>query len=214
MKQFICPKVRRYIEDEVMPRYEKLSGHSVDHIKSVIDRSLMIAEQLGDTVDVNMVYVVAAYHDLGREINNKLHHEWSGYLLRRDKTLATLFEPEEIETMAMAVEDHRASLEGEPRNIYGRIVSSADRSHSVEEILARAYDYNKTLHPNYTEDQLIEAVRSILRRKYSPDGYASTKIYFLKEEYYEFLKKVERLTRDPEQFKKTQIEFNKKRGLK
>ena len=109
--------------------------------------------------------------------------------------------------MAEAVEDHRASSERpEPRSIYGKIVSSADRSYSVNEILARAYDYNKTLHPDYTEDELIEAVRS-------PDGYAATKIYFLKEEYYEFLKEVDRLTRDPEQFKKAQQEFNKKRGL-
>jgi len=217
MNTYVCPKVRAYIENEILPRYNALPGHTGDHIKNVIERSLRIASMLEGTdneVDVNLVYVIAAYHDLGREIANKTHHEWSAYLLRRDEKLSKLFLPEEIEIMAEAVEDHRASSERpEPRSIYGKIVSSADRSYSVDEILARAYDYNKTLHPNYTEDELIEAVRRILRRKYSPDGYAATKIYFLKEEYYEFLKEVDRLTRDPEQFKKTQQEFNKKRGL-
>ena len=213
MNKTICPKVRAYIEKEIFPRYEKLPGHSLDHIKNVIERSLRIAEGLDD-VDITMVYVIAAYHDLGREIANKTHHEWSAYLLNRDETLKKLFLPEEIKIMAEAVEDHRASSERpEPRSIYGKIVSSADRSYCVDEILARAYDYNKTLHPDYTEDQLIEAVRRILRRKYSPDGYAATKIYFLKDEYAKFLEEVERLTRDPEEFKKTQQEFNRKRGI-
>lgn len=209
----INPAIRRYIGNEILPQYQQLKGHTNAHITDVIRRSLKIAENL-DNINLDMVYVIAAYHDLGREIANKTHHEWSAYLLRRDEKLRKLFLPEEIEIMAEAVEDHRASSERpEPRSIYGKIVSSADRSHSVNEILARAYDYNKTLHPDYTEDELIEAVRRILRRKYSPDGYAATKIYFLKEEYYEFLKEVDRLTRDPEQFKKTQQEFNKKRGL-
>ena len=209
----ICPKVRSYIENEILPRYEKMPGHSLDHIQNVIERSMRIASTLED-IDLNMVYVIAAYHDLGREIDNELHHAWSGYLLRRDRTLEKLFMPEEIETMAEAVEDHRASLKlPEPRSIYGKIVSSADRSFNLDEILARAYDYNKTLHPDYTEDEIIEAVRKILRKKYAPGGYASKKIYFLKEEFEDFQRQVDELTRDPEKFKKTQKEFNQKRGV-
>ena len=209
----ICPKVKSYIEKKILPRYEKMPGHSLDHIQNVIERSMRIASTL-ENIDIDMVYVIAAYHDLGREVDNETHNIWSGRMLREDEQLKKLFMPGEIEIMAEAVEDHRASSERpEPRSIYGKIVSSADRSYSVNEILARAYDYNKTLHPDYTEDELIEAVRKILRRKYSPDGYAATKIYFLKEEYYEFLKEVDRLTRDPEQFKKTQQEFNRNRGI-
>ena len=209
----ICPKVKSYIEQEILPRYKKMPGHSLDHIQNVIERSMRIASTLED-IDINMVYVIAAYHDLGREIDNEMHHAWSGYLLRRDRTLEKLFMPEEIEIMAQAVEDHRASLKlPEPRSIYGKIVSSADRSFDLNEILARAYDYNKTLHPDYTEDEIIEAVRRILRRKYAPGGYASKRIYYLKEEFEEFQKQVDELTSNPEKFKKTQQEFNKKRGL-
>ena len=212
MEQVVCPKVRQYIEEEIFPRYEKLPGHSLNHIKTVIKRSLRIANTLKD-IDINMVYVIAAYHDLGREIDDEKHNLWSGYLLRRDESLKRLFEPEEIEIMAEAVEDHRASLKTEPRSIYGKIVSSADRSCSVNEILARAYDYNRHLHPDYTDEQLCEAVRKILRRKYTSGGYASQKIYYLREEYDEFLKIVEEITREPEKFQKLQQEFNKERGL-
>ena len=206
----ICPKVKRYIEAEILPRYRKLPGHTSDHIEQVIARSLCIAESLPD-IDIDMVYVIAAYHDLGREIDNETHNKWSGYLLRRDAKLAELFPPEDIETIAQAVEDHRASLDHEPRSLYGKIVSSADRSHEIEEILARAWDYNGVLHPNYNDDERCEAVRQILRKKYSPNGYAANKIYFLKDEYIAFLKKVEEITRDPAEFKKLQFAFNQSR---
>ena len=45
--------------------------------------------------------------------------------------------------MSEAVEDHRSSLENDPRSIYGKIVSSADRNTSVEVTLKRCYSYNK-----------------------------------------------------------------------
>lgn len=209
----ICPKVKSYIEQEILPRYKKMPGHSLDHIQNVIERSLRIASTLED-IDIDMVYVIATYHDLGREVDNETHNIWSGRMLREDEQLKKLFMPEEIEIMAQAVEDHRASLKlPEPRSIYGKIVSSADRSFDLNEILARAYDYNKTLHPDYTEDEIIEAVRRILRRKYAPGGYASKRIYYLKEEFEEFQKQVDELTSDPEKFKKTQMEFNRARGL-
>lgn len=209
----ICPKVKSYIEQEILPRYKKMPGHSLDHIQNVIERSLRIASTLED-IDIDMVYVIAAYHDLGREVDNETHNIWSGRMLREDEQLKKLFMPEEIEIMAQAVEDHRASLKlPEPRSIYGKIVSSADRSFDLNEILARAYDYNKTLHPDYTEDEIIEAVRKILRRKYAPGGYASKRIYYLKEEFQKFQRQVDELTSDPEKFKKTQTEFNRARGL-
>ncbi len=209
----ICPKVKSYIEKKILPRYEKMPGHSLDHIQNVIERSMRIASTL-ENIDIDMVYVIAAYHDLGREVDNETHNIWSGRMLREDEQLKKLFMPGEIEIMAEAVEDHRASSERpEPRSIYGKIVSSADRSFNLNEILARAYDYNKTLHPDYTEDKIIEAVRKILRRKSAPGGYASKKIYYLKEEFEEFQKQVDELTSDPEKFKKIQMEFNRNRGV-
>lgn len=43
--------------------------------------------------------------------------------------------------MSEAIEDHRASLEYIPRSIYGKIISSADRNTSIEDILKRTYEY-------------------------------------------------------------------------
>ena len=46
MNTYVCPKVRAYIENEILPRYDALPGHSGDHIKNVIERSLRIASML------------------------------------------------------------------------------------------------------------------------------------------------------------------------
>ncbi len=202
--------VREYVEGEILPQYEKLKGHTGEHIAQVISRSLEFAKQVPG-VNVDMVYVIAAYHDLGRLIDNETHNVESAKMLRADEFLKENFAAEEIETMAEAVEDHRASLGREPRSIYGKIVSSADRNPSVESMLKRAYDYNKLLHPDYSEDEIIEDVRVHIREKYAPDGYAAKTMYFKDPSFEKMLVEVEKITRTPEGFAKVQKIFNKRR---
>jgi len=206
----ISAKVRKYIETRILPQYEKLSGHAGGHIEQVIDRSLEFAKQ-APGVNLDMVYIIAAYHDLGRLIDNETHNIESAKMMRADKFLLENFTAEEVETMVEAVEDHRASLGHEPRSIYGKIVSSADRNPTVESMLERAYDYNKLLHPDYSEDEIIEDVRVHIREKYSPDGYAAKTMYFKDPSFEKMLVKVEEITRTPESFAKVQKEFNRKR---
>ena len=206
----ISAKVRKYIETRILPQYEKLSGHAGGHIEQVIDRSLEFAKQ-APGVNLDMVYIIAAYHDLGRLIDNETHNIESAKMMRANKFLLENFTAEEVETMAEAVEDHRASLGHEPRSIYGKIVSSADRNPTVESMLERAYDYNKLLHPDYSEDEIIEGVRVHIREKYSPDGYAAKTMYFKDPSFEKMLVKVEEITRTPESFAKVQKVFNRKR---
>ena len=40
-----------------------------------------------------------------------------------------------------AIEDHRVSLEYEPRSDYGKIISSADRTTSIDSVLQRTHSY-------------------------------------------------------------------------
>ena len=206
----IKPEIIEYVETELFPKYEELKGHTLGHIKQVIERSLKFAEQAPE-VNLNMVYIIAAYHDLGRLVDNETHNIESAEMLRADEFLKKYFSDEEIETMAEAVEDHRASLGREPRSIYGKIVSSADRNPNVESMLERAYDYNKLLHPNLSEDEIIEDVRIHIREKYAPDGYAAKTMYFKDAGFEAMLKEVERITRTPEIFSRIQKNFNKKR---
>ena len=208
----ITPEIQNYIEEKIIPRYRAMSGHTDKHIQQVITRSLKFADGL-EGINRDMVYVIAAYHDLGREVDDDHHEIESAKMLRSDMELEKFFTATEIETMAEAVEDHRASNKHEPRSIYGKIVSSADRNTSVDQMLERCYDCTRLWNPEMTDDEVIETARKHLREKYSPDGYAAKKMYFPDPDFQSCLEEIERITRDPEKFRRIQKEFNRKRGL-
>ena len=171
-----------YIETTIFPKYADGSGHSLDHIKYVIRRSLKFAEQVPEA-DLNICYTVAAYHDLGRLIDDDTHEKVSAAYVRIDPHLREFFSDEEIETIAEAVEDHRASSKHEPRSVYGRIASSADRSTSVDEMIKRSAESHIYWNPGQDIDKCLEEARQHLLRKYGKNGYALSKMYFDDPEY-------------------------------
>ena len=119
----IKPEVKEYIEEYIFPSYERNEeGHGIKHIQYVIDRSFFFAHRV-DNIDLNMVYVIAAYHDIGHYIDAKNHEKISAEMLLADTHLRDFFSEEQIRIMGEAVEDHRASSEREkPRSVYGEIV--------------------------------------------------------------------------------------------
>ena len=119
-------ELRTYIESEILPLYLGFDrAHGPEHARAVIDRSLALAEIYG--LDLDMVYTAAAYHDTGLSEGRERHHLVSGRIIRADRNLRKWFNEEQIETIAQAAEDHRASADREPRSIYGRILAEADR---------------------------------------------------------------------------------------
>lgn len=205
-------EIKEYIESNVLPKYGQLGGHTGDHIEHVITRSLRFSKQ-APGVNIDMVYIIAAYHDLGRLVDNETHNIESAKMLRKDEFLKSHFSANEIEMMAEAVEDHRASLGREPRSVYGKIVSSADRDINFENMLSRVYDYTKHIHPEMTEAEILEEARSHLREKYAVGGYAIKTMYFDDPDFNSTVNDVENATRDIETFTKIMQEHNRKRGL-
>ena len=100
-----------------------------------------------------------------------------------------------------AIEDHRASNEIEPRSIYGKIISSADRNISIDEIIKRTYAYRLKHNPSDTIKNIIEESRQHIIDKFGNSGYATRKMYFVDKEYEQFLKEVITLTKDKEKAK-------------
>lgn len=111
--------------------------------------------------------------------------------------------------MSEAVQDHRSSLEGEPRTIYGKIVSSADRNTSVETTLKRCYSYNTKHSPDLNENEVIEKCRKFLLEKFGVNGYARKKMYFEDEEYQKYLDDITNLALDSEKFSEEVKKINK-----
>lgn len=202
-------ELQDYIENNIFLEYEKNEkGHGVDHIKYVIMRSFQLIEENNLDVNPDMVYTIASYHDIGHHIDSKTHEVISAEIMSRDKNLSRFFTDDELVIIKEAIEDHRASAKDDPRSIYGRIVSSADRNNRVEDCLIRTYTYGKKVNPDATDEELFLRAYDVLVNKFGEDGYA--KFYFRDAQYEEFLKTLRELLKDREKYIDTQREYIKK----
>ena len=166
----VNPAIIAYIEQEILPRYEHFdTAHQRNHADEVIERSLALAEHYD--VNENMVYAIAAYHDTGLCDGRDTHHLVSGRIIREDMKLREWFDETQIETMAQAAEDHRASSGHEPRSIYGKIVAEADRLISPEKVIRRTIQFTQDHFPDYDKEQQYQRFREHLLEKYSDTGY-------------------------------------------
>lgn len=162
--------MKRYIETEILPRYEAFDkAHQRDHADYVIRQSLELAKHYD--VDMDMVYAIAAYHDTGLAVDRKTHHLESGKVVRNDKRLVEWFTEDQIEIMAQAVEDHRASNKNEPRSIYGKIVAEADRQIDGMTILRRTIQFGLNHYPDLDREGHWERTLEHINEKYAEGGY-------------------------------------------
>ena len=162
--------LQAYIESAILPRYKGFDpAHRTDHALQVIAESLKLAKHY--EVDERMVYTIAAYHDIGLCEGRERHHLVSGRLVREDENLRKWFTEEEIEVMAQAVEDHRASLDYAPRSIYGRIVAEADRLIEPMTVLLRTVQYGLSHYPELSKEQHYQRYCEHLQEKYAEGGY-------------------------------------------
>lgn len=142
------------------------SGHGLSHVRYVIAEALRMAQYYD--VDLDMVYVAAAYHDTGLSVDRRTHHLESGRIVRSDSRLLNWFTPDSIEVIARAVEDHRASSDHEPRSIYGKLVAEADRQIIPEIVVERAVRYGQEHCPDQDQWQRFLAH---MHEKYDFGGY-------------------------------------------
>ena len=170
MNNTINKDLIQYIERQILPCYDHFdAAHQRNHAEEVITRSLALAEHY--EVDINMVYAIAAYHDTGLCEGRDTHHIVSGRIIREDRKLREWFDEEQIETMAQAAEDHRASSGHEPRSIYGKIVAEADRLILPEKVIRRTIQFTQDHFPEYDKEQQYQRFREHLLEKYSDTGY-------------------------------------------
>lgn len=160
----------RFVEGEIIPRYAAFDkAHQEDHARQVIARALDLAAHY--PVDVNIVYAAAACHDLGLAVDRKTHHLESGRIIRAMGELRRWFSEAEIETVAQAAEDHRASSDHAPRSIYGRIVAEADRLIDPVTIIRRTVQFGLSHYPELSREEHWERTLEHMHEKYGDQGY-------------------------------------------
>ena len=199
-------ELQEYIENNIFKEYNKNElGHGIGHIKYVINRSFELIKENNLDVNPDIVYIVAAYHDIGHHIDSRTHEIISADIMSKDKNLNKFFNKEELKIIKEAIEDHRASKMDEPRSVYGKIVSSADRNNTIEDCLLRTYTYGKKLHPNATDEELYLRAYDVLTEKFGENGYA--KFYFKDQQYENFLKELRLLLQNKSLYIKTQKDY-------
>lgn len=164
------PSLKYYIDNSILPEYQDYEvSHNIDHIQKVIENSFDLVKDLD--VDADMVYCIAAYHDIGIRFGRKDHHLTSAKWLYEDKKLKNWFNKEELLLMKEAIEDHRASNDHAPRSIYGCIVAEADRDIDPYRIVERCVQFESNVHPEADRETALQYILAHLDEKYSEHGY-------------------------------------------
>ena len=177
---------REYIYNEVVPKYSAFdAAHKEDHALTVIDQAMKLmegrdawlesqqnpAEIWRSDINPDMLMAAAACHDLGLVNGRERHHLDSGEIIRNDVRLHEWFSDAEIEMIAQAAEDHRASGTHAPRSIYGMLVAEADRVIEGETIIRRTIQFGFKHYPGLDRPAHIARAVEHLNEKYGRGGY-------------------------------------------
>ena len=170
MQQHVNLEIMNFVERDILPRYNAFGhSHGIVHVQRVIRNALALVPATG--ADIDMVYVIAAYHDLGMEGPRAIHHITGGKILAADARLRRWFSPEQLRVMKEAVEDHRASASHAPRSVYGMIVAEADRDLEPQVVFSRTIEYGLENYRELDRQAQWERFASHMDSKYGANGY-------------------------------------------
>ena len=159
-----------FVETNILPQYAQFDrAHNLEHVTRVIRNALDLVRTTG--ADINMVYAIAAYHDLGMSGPRAIHHVTGGKILAADVRLKRWFSADQVKIMKEAIEDHRASASHAPRSLYGRIIAEADRDIMPEIVFRHTVEYGLDKYPELDREQQWQRFRKHMDEKYSVNGY-------------------------------------------
>ena len=176
----------KYIYEDIVPEYASFDpAHREDHALTVIGQAMELLDRMpiwlkehpedakvwDVPVDRNILIAAAACHDLGLINGRDNHHLDSGKIIRTDERLREWVTPEQIETIAQAAEDHRASGKSAPRSIYGMLVAEADRVIEGDTIIRRTIQFGFKHYPDLDREGHMARAITHLREKYGRGGY-------------------------------------------
>ena len=198
--------LKQYLDENIVSMYdENDKGHDKEHFYYVLNRAIKFGEKLNLNMDA--IYTIVAFHDVGHHIDKKNHEVVSANIFENDDYVRSFFNDEFNVIIKEAILDHRASSDKEPRSIYGKVVSTADRNVNLDSLLKRTYEYRKNDN-DYNRDEIIKESYEHILKKFGKNGYAINKSYFKDEEYENFLKEILIITSDYDVFEKRYKKVN------
>ena len=192
-------KLKQYIDEKILPEYElNDGGHNSEHVKYVLKRAFELAD--GYEINYDILYTCVCFHDVACHIDRENHEVLSAQRVYEDDFLNGFFSIIEMKKIKEAIEDHRASLEYIPRNIYGKILSSADRKVEVKQYLIASISYGKKKNPEIDKNESIERSYQFAIKKFGKNGYAVNKSYVEDLKYKKFLEDIQYLIENKKLF--------------
>ena len=200
-------KLRSYVEENVFPLWdENDKGHGPIHRTEVIRRIFALNETFHLNLNPNMLFAIASYHDVGKYIDHKRHHLIAAEKFMEDEGMRQFFTDDERKVIREAIEDHRSSKEDEPRSVYGKLISSADRNTTIEMVFIRSFFVAKDRMPDMNINEYLDYTIERLRKRYGEENPEN--MFFEDEVYQVFLKDMRSLLSRADDFKKLYCDIN------
>ena len=153
-----------------------------------------------------MLFVIASYHDVGKYIDHKRHHLIAAEKFMEDVGMKRFFNDDERVIMKEAMEDHRSSKEDDPRSVYGKLISSADRNTTIEMVFIRSFFVAKDRMPDMNMNEYLDYTVNRLRKRYGEENPEN--MFFEDDIYQVFLKDMRNLLSRPDDFKNLYCSIN------
>ena len=203
----VNPELKEYISKNIFPEYSKNDGgHNIAHILEVIRRSFALNDTFKLGLDDNMMYAIASCHDWGKYIDHERHHLIAAENFMNDLGMKKFFTDEERKTIKEAIEDHRSSKEEEPRSVYGKLISSADRNTRIEIVFIRSFFVAHERTPEMNIEEYLDYTIKRLSKKY--DETNPENMFFEDETYKVFIEDMRNLLKNEKEFKERYCEVN------
>ncbi len=145
------------------------AGHGPVHVATVRQAARALAKIYlpGELV---LVDVAATLHDVGLSHGRDNHEIHGAAMVRQDAYLLEVLGATDLERVARAVEQHRAST-GEPQSVLEKIISDADRGDvNTRAAIMRSVNFNSQRTPELSEQERLEMAMEHLQEKYGLRG--------------------------------------------
>lgn len=203
----VNPELKKYISDNIFPQYGKNDkGHGLLHILEVIRRSFALNQNLNLGLDKNMIYAIAACHDIGKYINSDVHEKIAADSFYKDENMKNFFNDEQRIIIKEAIEDHRSSKKGHPRTKYGELISSADRNTRIEIVFIRSFFVAHERTPEMNIEEYLDFTHKRLSKRYSVEEPEN--MFLEDDDYKNFLNDMRELLKNEEEFKNRYCDVN------
>ena len=199
--------LKEYIVENIFPEYDKNDGgHNIAHILEVIRRSFALNDTFKLGLDDNMMYAIASCHDWGKYEDHETHNLIAARNFMNDEGMKKFFNDEERKIIKEAIEDHRSSKEDEPRSVYGKLISSADRNTRIEIVFIRSFFVAHERMPEANIEEYLDYTIQRLSKKYDEENPEN--MFFEDETYKVFIQDMRALLKREEDFKNRYCEVN------